>query len=91
MTDFDTEYDDSVIDETLDAAVEDVAFLDEEPEVESATATRSPSRIILKRVTASPTLRNSVFWRSKSLLYGRYYTGVRCGHSRAGRRSLTIK
>jgi len=36
MTDFDTEYDDSVIDETLDAAVEDVAFLDEEPEVESA-------------------------------------------------------
>src|SRR5512135_1881954 len=36
---------------------------------ESATATRSPSRIILKRVTASPTLRRSVFSRSKPLLY----------------------
>src|SRR5450631_3680024 len=32
---------------------------------ESATATRSPSRIILKRPTASPTLRNSIFSRSK--------------------------
>src|SRR5437016_5336721 len=38
---------------------------------ESATATRSPSRIILKRATASPTLRRSVFSRSKS------YYGVR--------------
>ena len=32
---------------------------------ESATATRSPSRIILKRVTASPTFRSKVFSRSK--------------------------
>src|SRR5205807_5638483 len=31
---------------------------------ERATATRSPSRIILKRPTASPTLRSSVFSRS---------------------------
>src|SRR5258708_23233371 len=33
---------------------------------ESATATRSPSRIILNRATASPTLRRSVFSRSTS-------------------------
>src|SRR5580693_7105220 len=32
---------------------------------ERATATRSPSRIILKRPTASPTFRNSIFSRSK--------------------------
>src|ERR1700686_1200954 len=31
---------------------------------ESATATRSPSRIILKRAIASPTLRSNVFSRS---------------------------
>src|SRR6185312_5111168 len=37
---------------------------------ESATATRSPSRIILKRVTASPTLRSSAFSSSKPPLYG---------------------
>src|ERR1041385_8046353 len=35
---------------------------------ESATATRSPSRIILKRVTASPTFRRSVFSNSKRRL-----------------------
>ena len=34
---------------------------------ETATATRSPSRIILKRVTASPTLRSNCFSRSKLL------------------------
>ena len=35
---------------------------------DSATATRSPSRIILKRVTASPTLRSSVFSSSNPLV-----------------------
>ena len=39
---------------------------------ESATATRSPSRIILKRVTASPTLRSNDFSRSNAF----YYRGV---------------
>src|SRR5450631_1603451 len=37
---------------------------------ESATATRSPSRIILKRVTASPTLCSNVFSSSKPPVYG---------------------
>src|ERR1700757_4387204 len=35
---------------------------------DNATATRSPSRIILKRAIASPTLRNIVFSTSKFLL-----------------------
>src|SRR6266567_6798912 len=35
---------------------------------ESATATRSPSRIILKRCIASPTFRSSVFSRSTNLI-----------------------
>src|SRR5205823_2804649 len=44
---------------------------------ERATATRSPSRIILKRVTASPTLRSNVFSRSKELLYEGLLNGRR--------------
>src|ERR1700693_769159 len=37
---------------------------------DKATATRSPLRIILKRPTASPTLRRRIFSRSKIRLYG---------------------
>src|ERR1700686_640066 len=37
---------------------------------DNATATRSPLRIILKRPTASPTLRRRIFSRSKIRLYG---------------------
>src|SRR5580698_642858 len=42
---------------------------------ESATATRSPSRIILNRETASPTLRSSVFSRSKTYIIGNDWGG----------------
>src|SRR5215472_12186205 len=47
---------------------------------ERATATRSPSRIILNRATPSPTLRSSVFSRSK----------FQCGIGGRGRALLAI-